>query len=72
MRAGAVGAIGRAAVLVCAPFVRAIAGIDAGDRRGAHQVDDEMRAAGELEDARDHQEPGDLNERPHRAAGGDL
>lgn len=65
MRAGAVGAAGRAAVLVRVALVGAIARIDAGDRRTADQVDEDMRTTGELEGARDHQQPGDLNEAPH-------
>lgn len=64
MRAGAAGAVGRAAVLVSAAFAGAIAGVDASDIGAAHYVEEKMRAAGELEGARDYQESGDLNEAP--------
>ncbi len=66
MRAGAVGAIERTAVVVGAALVGAVAGVDAGCRRAAQQIDEDVRSAGELERARDHQETQDLKH-PARA-----
>lgn len=62
MRAGAIGAVERAAVVVVAPLVGAIAGVDAGGVGAADEADEEVRASRELEGADEHQEPGELDE----------
>ena len=64
MRAGAVTAIRRAAVLVRAAVLGAIAGVDADGAGAAHEIDEHVRRAGELKGAGDDQELGEVNQAP--------
>lgn len=51
-------------MLTTTAFVEAITGVHTGGIGAAYELDEKIRAAGELEGAGDHQEPGDLDQAP--------